>query len=37
MSYMGGKALELIIIDEDASMRTAIIIVFPNSIHRLCI
>jgi hypothetical protein len=33
---MGGKAPELIVTDEDASMRAAIIIVFANSIHRLC-
>jgi hypothetical protein len=33
---MGGKAPELIITDEDASMRASIIIVFLNSIHRLC-
>jgi hypothetical protein len=33
---MGGKAPELIVIDEDASTRAAIIAVFPNLIHRLC-
>jgi hypothetical protein len=36
LQSMGGKASKLIIIDEDASMRAAIIAVFPNSIHRLC-
>ncbi|XP_039804890.1 protein FAR1-RELATED SEQUENCE 5-like [Panicum virgatum] len=34
---MGGKAPELIITDEDASMRAAIGSVLPNTIHRLCV
>jgi hypothetical protein len=33
---MGGKAPEFIVTDEDASMRAAIIIIFLDSIHRLC-
>jgi hypothetical protein len=33
---MGRKAPTLIVTDEDASMRAAIAIVLPNTIHRLC-
>jgi hypothetical protein len=33
---MGQKAPTLIVTDEDASMRAAIAIVLPNTIHRLC-
>jgi hypothetical protein len=33
---MDGKAPQLIITDEDASMKSAIRIVFPNTTHRFC-
>jgi hypothetical protein len=33
---MGGKAPSLITTDEDASMRSAIASVFPDTVHRLC-
>jgi hypothetical protein len=33
---MGGKAPEFIVTNEDASMRAVVIIVFSDSIHRLC-
>jgi transposase-like protein len=33
---MGGKAPKLITTDEDASMRSAIASVFPDTVHRLC-
>jgi len=33
---MGGKAPSFIVTDEDASMRAAIDVVFPNTTHRLC-
>jgi hypothetical protein len=34
---MGGKAPSLITTDEDASMRSAIASVFPDTVHRLCV
>jgi hypothetical protein len=36
LQAMGGKAPAFIVTDEDASMRAAITIVFPDTIHRLC-
>jgi hypothetical protein len=36
LSAMGGKAPKLITTDEDASMRSAIASVFPDTVHRLC-
>jgi transposase-like protein len=33
---MGGKAPMLIITDEDASMRSAIRFIFPDTVHRFC-
>jgi hypothetical protein len=36
LSAMGGKAPRLIITDEDASMKSTIRSIFPNTIHRFC-
>lgn len=36
LKAMGGIAPKLIITDEDLSMRTAIRVIFPGTIHRLC-
>jgi hypothetical protein len=33
---MGGKAQRLIITDEDASMKSAIIFIFPDIVHIFC-
>jgi transposase-like protein len=36
LSAMGGKALRLIITDEDASMKSAIRFIFSDTVHRFC-
>jgi hypothetical protein len=36
LSAMGGKAPGLIVTDEDASMKSAIASIFPDTVHRFC-